>query len=44
MQGPLALATGGVDLSWLGGIGVAGGAYLLLKRVATSPVREEADH
>lgn len=44
MQGPLALATGGVDLSWLAGIGVAGGAYSLLKRVVPSPVREEADH
>lgn len=33
MQGPLALATGGVDLSWLTGIGVAALSYLALHRL-----------
>ena len=32
LQGPLAVAAGGVDLSWLAGIVVSGGAYLLLHR------------
>jgi purine-cytosine permease-like protein len=30
--GPAALALGGVDVGWLVGLGVAGGAYLLLSR------------
>jgi NCS1 nucleoside transporter family len=37
MQGPLALATGGVDLSWLTGMGVAGASYLMLHRLFGRP-------
>jgi nucleobase:cation symporter-1, NCS1 family len=29
MQGPVAMALGGIDLSWLAGIGVGGGSYCL---------------
>ena len=33
LQGPISLKLlGGADLSWLFGIGVAGGVYLLLER------------
>lgn len=32
LQGPVAVAAGGVDLSWLGGALVAGGVYLVLQR------------
>ena len=39
MQGPLALAMGGVDLSWLTGMGVASASYLALHRhFGRSPV------
>jgi NCS1 family nucleobase:cation symporter-1 len=37
MQGPLAQATGGVDLSWLTGMGVAGATYLVLHRLFGRP-------
>ena len=30
MQGPLALMTGGIDLSWLTGMVAAGASYLVL--------------
>jgi cytosine/uracil/thiamine/allantoin permease len=40
LQGPVATAIGGVDLSWLGGAVVAGVAYLALeRRRRTGPAR-----
>ena len=36
LQGPLATAMGGIDLSWLFGSVVAGGLYLLLRPVRTA--------
>jgi nucleobase:cation symporter-1, NCS1 family len=40
-QGPLARATGGMDLSWLVGLGVAGGVYLVFRpRAAVAPERQ----
>lgn len=30
LQGPIAMALGGIDLSWLAGLGVGGGSYYLL--------------
>jgi NCS1 family nucleobase:cation symporter-1 len=38
MQGPLALATGGVDLSWLTGMLAAGASYLVLHPLCGRPV------
>lgn len=38
MQGPLALATGGVDLSWLTGLVMAGASYLALHPLCGRPV------
>ncbi|UZE51693.1 cytosine permease [Rhodopseudomonas sp. P2A-2r] len=40
LQGPISInLLGGADLSWLAGIGVAGGTYLLLdKRTAPAPI------
>ena len=38
MQGPLALATGGVDLSWLTGMIAAGASYLVLHPLRGRPV------
>ncbi|AKK00573.1 cytosine permease [Pseudomonas sp. MS646] len=38
LQGPIAMALGGIDLSWLAGLSVGGGSYYLLhlsRRVAT---------
>ncbi|WP_024777273.1 purine-cytosine permease family protein [Pseudomonas corrugata] len=32
LQGPLAMALGGIDLSWLAGFGVGGGIYYVLHR------------
>ncbi|MNL44250.1 allantoin permease [compost metagenome] len=32
LQGPLAMALDGIDLSWLAGFGVGGGIYYLLHR------------
>lgn len=37
MQGPLALATGGIDLSWLTGMSAAGASYLMLHRLFGRP-------
>ncbi|MCC8941105.1 cytosine permease [Bradyrhizobium sp. Arg68] len=41
MQGPLALATGGVDLSWLTGITVSASSYLVLHRLVGHPLARE---
>ncbi|WP_331772682.1 cytosine permease (plasmid) [Embleya sp. NBC_00888] len=49
MRGPVARALGDIDLSWLAGLGVAGGFYYLLSRAAagrkvgasTPPVRTD---
>ncbi|MCY1510256.1 NCS1 nucleoside transporter family protein [compost metagenome] len=41
MRGPIAMAMGGIDLSWLAGIGVGGGSYFLLHRYR-APSRNQA--
>jgi toxin CptA len=43
LQGPLATASGGVDLSWLAGAVVAGGAYVGLAAVAAARAGKGAD-
>lgn len=40
MQGPIAMALGGIDLSWLAGLGVGGGSYYLF-HLARRDVRAE---
>ncbi|WP_207547559.1 purine-cytosine permease family protein [Paraburkholderia ginsengiterrae] len=40
MQGPIAMALGGIDLSWLAGLGAGGGSYYLF-HLARRDVRSE---
>jgi cytosine/uracil/thiamine/allantoin permease len=42
MQGPIAMAMSGIDLSWLAGFSVAGGIYYALHRSRNSKINNQA--
>jgi NCS1 nucleoside transporter family len=42
LQGPIAMALGGFDLSWLAGLGVGGGSYYLFHRIRPASRRAAA--
>lgn len=42
MQGPIAMAMSGIDLSWLAGFSVAGGIYYALHRSQNSKINNQA--